>query len=162
MFFWSSNFLKPFFFSSDLSGVPDLHQALNHVIENGKDDTKTLAAVTLGEQLSCILFWNFRVWKRWFRIAHDPFWDLWWRKFSDIWWNFVETVLRVSRSHGAFLTGKLCGGNIGFFIPGIISQLETQSQRQYVLLNSLKEIINLIPSERITVEAVAPYVMPIW
>jgi hypothetical protein len=36
--------------------------------------------------------------------------------------------------------GKICGGNVKKFVPNIIAELENESQKQYVILNALKEV----------------------
>ncbi|OQV25143.1 Cullin-associated NEDD8-dissociated protein 1 [Hypsibius exemplaris] len=90
---------------SDLSSQPKLQEAFHFVFENGKDDSKTFAAMALG---------------------------------------------------------KICGGNVRKFVPNIIAELENESQKQYVILNALKELIHLVPSERISIEGIAPFVDRMW
>ncbi|XP_055342384.1 cullin-associated NEDD8-dissociated protein 1-like [Paramacrobiotus metropolitanus] len=73
-----------------------------------------------------------------------------------------ETGKDDSKMFAAMALGKICGGNIKQFVPAIIKDLENEVQKQYVLLNGLKELIHLIPSERISAADFAPYVDRMW
>lgn len=84
---------------------PKLSEALNFIVEHGKDDSKTIVSVALG---------------------------------------------------------KLCGGNVQRFVPAIVTELEKPSDKQYIFFSALKELISLVPSERIPPESIAPFVDRMW
>lgn len=53
-------------------------------------------------------------------------------------------------------------GNLQKYIPFILNEIDTNSKRQYLLFNSLKEIISYHSSNQNGLEALRPYINDIW
>ncbi|GFR63434.1 cullin-associated NEDD8-dissociated protein 1 [Elysia marginata] len=66
------------------------------------------------------------------------------------------------KSAASFALGNVSVGNLPKFLPFVLQEIENQPKRQYLLLHSLKEIINCESSSQTGVEILKSYVQTIW
>ncbi|XP_065897890.1 cullin-associated NEDD8-dissociated protein 1-like [Dysidea avara] len=66
------------------------------------------------------------------------------------------------RSAASFALGNICAGNLSKYIPFIMSEIQKNPRRQYLLLHSLKEIITCRYRGEGLMHALQPYVDDIW
>jgi len=61
------------------------------------------------------------------------------------------------KSAASFSLGRLCIGNLPYYLPGMLKQIENQTKAHYLLLHSLKETISFAPQAELD-----SYVANIW
>nr|CAG4647643.1 EOG090X00HY [Moina brachiata] len=66
------------------------------------------------------------------------------------------------KSAASHALGAVAVGNLTAFLPFILTQIETQSRRQYLLLHSLKEVITSLSLGTEAVAQLRPFVPQIW
>ncbi|KAK3749091.1 hypothetical protein RRG08_034063 [Elysia crispata] len=66
------------------------------------------------------------------------------------------------KSAASFALGNVSVGNLPKFLPFVLQEIENQPKRQYLLLHSLKEVINCESSSQSGVEILKSYVQTIW
>ena len=73
--------------------------------------------------------------------------------------EYIEEV----KSAASYALGYLSLGNLQKYIPFILNEIDTNSKRQYLLFNSLKEIISYQSMNgQQGLEALKPYINDIW
>uniref|UniRef100_A0A0P6FDL4 Cullin-associated NEDD8-dissociated protein n=1 Tax=Daphnia magna TaxID=35525 RepID=A0A0P6FDL4_9CRUS len=66
------------------------------------------------------------------------------------------------KSAASHALGSVAVGNLPAFLPFILTQIETQSRRQYLLLHSLKEVITSLSLGTEAIAQLRPFVPQIW
>lgn len=66
------------------------------------------------------------------------------------------------KSAASYALGYLSLGNLQKYIPFILHEIDTNSKRQYLLFNSLKEIISYQSSNPNGLQTIKPYITGIW
>jgi cullin-associated NEDD8-dissociated protein 1 len=66
------------------------------------------------------------------------------------------------KSAASYALGNVSVGNLPKFLPFVLQEIENQPKRQYLLLHSLKEIINCESSSQSGLEILKSYVKTIW
>ncbi|XP_046445430.1 cullin-associated NEDD8-dissociated protein 1-like [Daphnia pulex] len=66
------------------------------------------------------------------------------------------------KSAASLALGSVAVGNLPAFLPFILTQIETQSRSQYLLLNSLKEVITSLSLGTEAIAQLRPFVPQIW
>uniref|UniRef100_A0A2C9JF10 TATA-binding protein interacting (TIP20) domain-containing protein n=1 Tax=Biomphalaria glabrata TaxID=6526 RepID=A0A2C9JF10_BIOGL len=66
------------------------------------------------------------------------------------------------KSAASYALGNVSVGNLPKFLPFVLQEIENQPKRQYLLLHSLKEIINCESSSQTGLEILKSYVKTIW
>ncbi|XP_012944580.1 cullin-associated NEDD8-dissociated protein 1 [Aplysia californica] len=66
------------------------------------------------------------------------------------------------KSAASYALGNVSVGNLPKFLPFVLQEIESQPKRQYLLLHSLKEIINCESSSPGGLEILKSYVKTIW
>ncbi|CAG5130228.1 unnamed protein product [Candidula unifasciata] len=66
------------------------------------------------------------------------------------------------KSAASYALGNVSVGNLPKFLPFVLQEIENQPKRQYLLLHSLKEIINCESSSTSGLEILKSYVKTIW
>lgn len=75
--------------------------------------------------------------------------------------SFSSSIEEV-KSAASYALGYLSLGNLQKYIPFILNEIDTNSKRQYLLFNSLKEIISYQSSQQKGFQALKPYISDIW
>ncbi|CAF1020526.1 unnamed protein product [Brachionus calyciflorus] len=75
--------------------------------------------------------------------------------------SFSSPIEEV-KSAASYALGYLSLGNLQKYIPFILNEIDTNSKRQYLLFNSLKEIISYQSNQQNGLEAIKPYINGIW
>ena len=75
--------------------------------------------------------------------------------------SFSSPIEEV-KSAASYALGYLSLGNLQKYIPFILNEIDNNSKRQYLLFNSLKEIISYQGSNKNEPLAIQPYVNDIW
>lgn len=75
--------------------------------------------------------------------------------------SFSSTIEEI-KSAASYGLGYLSLGNLQKYIPFILNEIDTNSKRQYLLFNSLKEIISYQSSNPDGLQAIKPYINNIW
>lgn len=73
--------------------------------------------------------------------------------------TFFYFKVKSAASHAL---GSVAVGNLPAFLPFILTQIETQSRRQYLLLHSLKEVITSLSLGTEAIAQLRPFVPEIW
>jgi cullin-associated NEDD8-dissociated protein 1 len=66
------------------------------------------------------------------------------------------------KSSASFALGSVSVGNLPFFLPFVLQEIESRSKRQYLLLHSLKEIITCQSIDTKMVASLQPHLESIW
>lgn len=66
------------------------------------------------------------------------------------------------KSAASHALGAVAVGNLAWFLPFILTEIEGQSKRQYLLLHSLKELISSLAQTKEGLEQLLPSVPSIW
>ena len=66
------------------------------------------------------------------------------------------------KSAASHALGSVAVGNLPAFLPFILTQIEAQSRRQYLLLHSLKEVITSLSLGTEAIAQLRPFVPQIW
>lgn len=66
------------------------------------------------------------------------------------------------KSAASYSLGHISVGNMTVYLPFILKEIETNTKRQYLLLQSLKEIISYQSSNEESVQTLVPYLPSIW
>lgn len=75
--------------------------------------------------------------------------------------SFLSPIEEV-KSAASYALGYLSLGNLQKYIPFILYEIDTNSKRQYLLFNSLKEIISYQSSNPNGLQALKPFINDIW
>ena len=75
--------------------------------------------------------------------------------------SFSSSIEEV-KSAASYALGYLSLGNLHKYIPFILNEIDNNSKRQYLLFNSLKEIISYQSSNAHDLQALKPYINEIW
>ena len=75
--------------------------------------------------------------------------------------SFSSAIEEV-KSAASYALGYLSLGNLNKYIPFILNEIDANSKRQYLLFNSLKEIISYQSSNVNGLQALKPYINDIW
>ena len=75
--------------------------------------------------------------------------------------SFASSIEEV-KSAASYALGYLSLGNLQKYIPFILNEIDTNSKRQYLLFNSLKEIISYESSHPNGLQAIKPFLNDIW
>jgi cullin-associated NEDD8-dissociated protein 1 len=75
--------------------------------------------------------------------------------------SFLSPIEEV-KSAASYALGYLSLGNLQKYIPFILHEIDTNSKRQYLLFNSLKEIISYQSSNPNGLQTIKPYITGIW
>jgi len=75
--------------------------------------------------------------------------------------SFSSPIEEV-KSAASYALGYLSVGNLDKYIAFILKEIDVQSKRQYLLLHSLKEIINYESTQTNGLAALRPYINDIW
>ena len=67
--------------------------------------------------------------------------------------------VKAAASHGL---GAVAVGNLSYYLPFILQEIEAQPKRQYLLLHSLKEVISSLSTSKQGLEQLMPSVPIIW
>ncbi|RMZ95389.1 cullin-associated NEDD8-dissociated [Brachionus plicatilis] len=73
-----------------------------------------------------------------------------------------SSPLEEVKSAASYALGYLSLGNLQKYIPFILKEIDVNSKRQYLLFNSLKEIISYQSSQEKGLDALKPYMNDIW
>jgi cullin-associated NEDD8-dissociated protein 1 len=79
--------------------------------------------------------------------------------------NSFSSSIEEIKSAASYALGYLSLGNLQKYIPFILNEIESNSKRQYLLFNSLKEIItyeSTINEDGAGYRALQPFISPIW
>eukprot|EP00112_Aurelia_sp_Birch-Aquarium-sp1_P013777 Seg2940.2 transcript_id=Seg2940.2/GoldUCD/mRNA.D3Y31 product="Cullin-associated NEDD8-dissociated protein 1" protein_id=Seg2940.2/GoldUCD/D3Y31 len=66
------------------------------------------------------------------------------------------------KSAAAYALGHVCIGNLNEYLPFILQEIQENPKRQYLLLQSLKEVISCQSVNSEAVEALKPFLPSIW
>ncbi|KAF8766423.1 Cullin-associated NEDD8-dissociated protein 1 like protein [Argiope bruennichi] len=66
------------------------------------------------------------------------------------------------KTAASFALGSVAIGNLPEYLPFVLSEIENQPKRQYLLLHSLKEIISCQSASPATVKLLQPFIKNIW
>ena len=66
------------------------------------------------------------------------------------------------KTAAAFALGNISGGNLALFLPKLLSEIRSKSAHQYLLLQSLKELVSCKAKSAAGVQSLADYVGDIW
>jgi cullin-associated NEDD8-dissociated protein 1 len=75
--------------------------------------------------------------------------------------SFLSPIEEV-KSAASYALGYLSLGNLQKYIPFILYEIDTNSKRQYLLFNSLKEIISYQSSNPNGYQTIKPFITNIW
>jgi cullin-associated NEDD8-dissociated protein 1 len=75
--------------------------------------------------------------------------------------SFSSSIEEV-KSAASYALGYLSLGNLNKYIPFILNEIDNNSKRQYLLFNSLKEIISYQSLNTSGLQALKPYINAIW
>ena len=77
--------------------------------------------------------------------------------------SFASPIEEI-KSAASYALGYLSLGNLAKYIPFILNEIESNSKRQYLLFNSLKEVISYesVHGGLTGLAAIKPFVEPIW
>ncbi|KAK9718909.1 TATA-binding protein interacting (TIP20) [Popillia japonica] len=79
--------------------------------------------------------------------------------------DIIQSFSAVSeeiKSAASYALGSICIGNLPYYLPFILNEIQNQPKRQYLLLHSLKEIITCLSSTPEGVRVLLPFVPAIW
>lgn len=66
------------------------------------------------------------------------------------------------KSAASHALGAVAVGNLNYYLPFILNEIEAQPKRQYLLLHSLKEVISSLSTSKTGLEQLMPSVPSIW
>ncbi|XP_065063149.1 cullin-associated NEDD8-dissociated protein 1-like [Rhopilema esculentum] len=66
------------------------------------------------------------------------------------------------KSAAAYALGHVCIGNLNEYLSFILQEIQENPKRQYLLLQSLKEVISCQSANSESVKALSPFLPPIW
>ncbi|XP_071033153.1 cullin-associated NEDD8-dissociated protein 1 isoform X2 [Parasteatoda tepidariorum] len=66
------------------------------------------------------------------------------------------------KTAASFALGSVAIGNLPEYLPFVLSEIENQPKRQYLLLHSLKEIISCQSASPATVKLLQPFIQNVW
>lgn len=66
------------------------------------------------------------------------------------------------KTAASFALGSIAVGNLREYLPFVLREIESNGQRQYLLLHSLKEIINCQSVNPIMIQLLAPHLESVW
>ncbi|XP_054718633.1 cullin-associated NEDD8-dissociated protein 1-like [Uloborus diversus] len=66
------------------------------------------------------------------------------------------------KTAASFALGSVAVGNLTEYLPFVLSEIENQPKRQYLLLHSLKEIITCQSASRMSVKSLQPFIKNVW
>jgi len=121
-----------------------VHQFISDIMNtNSTDSIKLFALLALGEI--------------------GRYFDL--RKERKVKLVIVESFSSESedvKSAAAYALGHVCIGNLNEYLPFILQEIENNPRKQYLLLQSLKEVISCQSVNSEAVEALHPFLPSIW
>ncbi|KAG1706621.1 Cullin-associated NEDD8-dissociated protein 1 [Nymphon striatum] len=83
-------------------------------------------------------------------------------KLKDILLDSFGSQSEEIKSAASFALGNVTVGNLSVYLPFILNQIENEPRRQYLLLNSLKEVINSLSTTPEAIQSLQPFVSSIW
>ena len=66
------------------------------------------------------------------------------------------------KTAASFALGSIAVGNLQVYLPFVLQEIETKQKKQYLLLHSLKEIINCQSANPSMIQLLAPHLDSIW
>ena len=66
------------------------------------------------------------------------------------------------KTAAAFALGNIAGGNLALFLPNLLAEIRSKSAHQYLLLQSLKELVSCKAKSPTGVQSLADFVGDIW
>ena len=76
--------------------------------------------------------------------------------------DFFSSPIEEVKSAASYALGYLSLGNLQKYTPFILNKIDTNSKRQYLLFNSLKEIISYQSSHANGLQSLRPFINDIW
>lgn len=76
--------------------------------------------------------------------------------------NCFATSSEDVKSAASHALGAVAVGNLNYYLPFILNEIEAQPKRQYLLLHSLKEVISSLSTSKTGLEQLMPSVPSIW
>lgn len=76
--------------------------------------------------------------------------------------NCFATSSEDVKAAASHALGAIAVGNLEFYLPFILTEIEAQPKRQYLLLHSLKELISSLSTSKAGLEQLLPSVPSIW
>jgi len=76
--------------------------------------------------------------------------------------NALSSQSEEVKSAASFALGSVSVGNLEEYLPFVLKEIENRNKRQYLLLHSLKEIINCQSTNSAMVDLLLPHLDAIW
>ena len=76
--------------------------------------------------------------------------------------NCFATTSEEVKGAASHALGAVAVGNLTYYLPFILAEIENQPKRQYLLLHSLKEVISSLSTSKAGLEQLMPSVPSIW